>query len=229
MGPRRCQRASTRPGVPTTPPAARRFLLRRLVGGMARWEPIRDPKPGYSLVVACHHRFPELLIASLRLLVKQDLTHLDRLYVAVNSVRHDRLAAAEIRMRREFPKPPPVPLPEPGAIPSPQAHRLGLGRLLALLLQGPRRGDDAPRDAPRYGRDAAAAGHHRGAIRGHPGAGRSVSGIRVVQEQRLRPRRSTRLHRRADARCGVPEDRFRPSICSIILLSTTVGPSISIR
>jgi len=83
---------------------ALRFLLRRLISRLARWEPISDPAPGYSLVVACHHRFPEMLIASLRLLVKQDLTHMDRLFVAFDSTRDDRLVTAENQMRLEFPQ-----------------------------------------------------------------------------------------------------------------------------
>jgi hypothetical protein len=61
------------------------------------------PSPGYSIVVACHHRFPEMLIANLRLLARQDLTHMDRLIIVFDTVPDDRLAAIELRMLRDFP------------------------------------------------------------------------------------------------------------------------------
>ena len=83
---------------------ARRFLIRGLIRGLVRWRPLCAPCPGYSLVVACHHRFPEMLIASLHLLVKQDLTHLDSMIIAFDAVRDGRLAIMETRMCDQFPQ-----------------------------------------------------------------------------------------------------------------------------
>lgn len=83
---------------------ARRLPIRGLIAGLTRWEPLRDPSPGYSLAIACHYRFPEVLIANLRFLVKQDLTHLDRVIIAFDAMRNERLAAAERRIESMFPQ-----------------------------------------------------------------------------------------------------------------------------
>ena len=54
-------------------------------------------------MAACHWRFPEMLIASLRLLAQQDLTHLSHLVIAFDAPRGATLEAAARRMAAEFP------------------------------------------------------------------------------------------------------------------------------
>ena len=69
---------------------AKRALLRALIRPLTRWRPIDNPTEGYTIVAACHWRFPEMLIASLRLLAQQDLTHLSHLVIAFDAPRARR-------------------------------------------------------------------------------------------------------------------------------------------
>jgi hypothetical protein len=81
-----------------------RGLLKLLLRNLSGWQPLENPKPGYTIAVACHHQFPEMLEASLILLVKQDLTHLDHLICAFDGVPNQKLALAEKRMCEQFPE-----------------------------------------------------------------------------------------------------------------------------
>ncbi len=81
----------------------KRFICRCLIRPLMRWGPLERPAPGYTIVVACHARFPEMLIASLRLLAGQDLANMSRLIVTFDAPRDATLAGFERRMRDEFP------------------------------------------------------------------------------------------------------------------------------
>ena len=81
-----------------------RFLLRGMIRPLMHWGPMDQPSPGYTIVVACHARFPGMLIASLRLLAKQELINLDRVIVAFDAPRDETLVRAERRMCDEFPQ-----------------------------------------------------------------------------------------------------------------------------
>lgn len=82
---------------------AKRWVLRGLIRHLTRWAPLAEPKPGYTIVVACHARLAETVIPSLRLLASQELTHLDRTLVVFDAPRDPRLRALETRLAQTFP------------------------------------------------------------------------------------------------------------------------------
>jgi hypothetical protein len=81
-----------------------RELLRLSIRNLTSWQPLKNPKSGYTIAVACHHAFPEILEANLNLLVQQDLTHFDHLICAFDAVPNQKLALAEKRLRKQFPE-----------------------------------------------------------------------------------------------------------------------------
>ena len=81
-----------------------RSALRAVLRGLQSWgPPPKEPLPGYTIAIACHRRFPEMLIPNLRLLADQDLAHLDRVLIAFDGPREDKLAAVESRLRDQSP------------------------------------------------------------------------------------------------------------------------------
>lgn len=82
---------------------ASRWALRSIISHLVQWEPLSAPRPGYTIVVACHARLAETAIPSLRLLAKQDLTNLDRTLIVFDARRNDHLSALEARLVGSFP------------------------------------------------------------------------------------------------------------------------------
>ncbi len=82
---------------------AKRRALRGVIRHLARWAPLAEPKPGYTIVVACHARLAETVIPGLRLLARQELTHLDRTLVVFDARSDPRLRALAKRLVATFP------------------------------------------------------------------------------------------------------------------------------
>lgn len=80
--------------------AALRLVLRPLM----RWSRLDEPVPGYSIVIACHAHFARMLIGNLRLLLKQDLSGLDRVIVCFDGPKTPALEEFEREAKREFAK-----------------------------------------------------------------------------------------------------------------------------
>jgi hypothetical protein len=77
-----------------------KMSLRPLVS----WEPLRDPKEGYSLLIGCNAPLAEMLGANLRMLSRQKLDHLDRIYVVFDRPPEELPIPVEARMRELFPQ-----------------------------------------------------------------------------------------------------------------------------
>lgn len=80
--------------------AALRLVLRPLM----RWGRLDEPRPGYSIVIACHAHFARMLIGNLRLLMKQDLSELDRVIICFDGPRSAELDRFEQDAKKEFEK-----------------------------------------------------------------------------------------------------------------------------
>jgi len=83
---------------------AYRGLLRLLIRPLVRWKPIADPKPGYTLAIACHDRLPEILVPNLELVCKQDLDNLHSTVVSFDGPRTPQLADTAAHLERRFPQ-----------------------------------------------------------------------------------------------------------------------------
>jgi hypothetical protein len=64
---------------------------------------LKSAEPGFTIVVACHARFPEMLVPNFAQLIKQDLTGLHSVLIAFDSRRNDRLSGFEAVIRAKFP------------------------------------------------------------------------------------------------------------------------------
>jgi len=60
---------------------AQRAVMRRLLAPLVKWPPLADPLDGYTIIIGAHGRLVPLLLANLRMLARQDLTHVDRIIV----------------------------------------------------------------------------------------------------------------------------------------------------
>src|SRR4051812_24795719 len=83
---------------------AYRALLRLMIQPLVRWTPLDRPMPGYTLAIACHHVFPEILIPNFELLGKQDLHNLQCTIISFDGPRTAKLLQAAESMRRRFPE-----------------------------------------------------------------------------------------------------------------------------
>jgi hypothetical protein len=83
---------------------ARRWALRAVIRHLVSWRSMVRPKEGYTVVVACHARLAETMIPGLRLLARQDLTHLDRTWIAFDAARDPVLESLADRVVKEFPQ-----------------------------------------------------------------------------------------------------------------------------
>lgn len=80
-----------------------RAVLRALLRSLHRWQPLRDARPGYSILIPCHHRLAEVLLPNLRLVAQQGLPNLDRTVISFDSVPTPRLGELSEKLGREFP------------------------------------------------------------------------------------------------------------------------------
>lgn len=83
---------------------AQRALLRLALRPMLNWGRLANPRPGYSIVIACHAHFARMLIGNLRLLMKQDLADLDRVIICFDGPKSAELEQFEREAKREFEK-----------------------------------------------------------------------------------------------------------------------------
>ena len=83
---------------------AYRALLRLLIRPLVDWTPLVQPEPGYTLAVACHDRFPEILVPNFELLGQQDLSNLKRTVCSFDGPRSPKLLKAAESMQRRFPQ-----------------------------------------------------------------------------------------------------------------------------
>lgn len=60
----------------------KRGLLRVALRRLVCWRTMADPQPGYTLIVACHAPLAEMVLPSIELLARQDLTNLRKLIIA---------------------------------------------------------------------------------------------------------------------------------------------------
>ena len=83
--------------------AFRRFVIRLLIKPLLRWQPLEATAPGYTIVVACHWRFPEMFEASLLFLAKQDLRDFHSLICAIDAPKSVSLELATQQIQAKFP------------------------------------------------------------------------------------------------------------------------------
>ena len=81
-----------------------RALLRTVLRTLHSWEPLKDPKPGYTILVPCHHRLPEVLLPNFALVARQGLTNLDKTVVSFDSVESPRLTEIADRLTGAYPE-----------------------------------------------------------------------------------------------------------------------------
>ena len=60
----------------------RRSFLVALLRTLVRWTPMKDPEPGYTVIIACNYNLRMILDTVLQLIVRQDTTNLRELMVA---------------------------------------------------------------------------------------------------------------------------------------------------
>ena len=60
----------------------RRWPLVLLLRTLVRWGPMKDPEPGYTVIIACNYNLRNVLHTVLQLIVRQDTTNLKELMVA---------------------------------------------------------------------------------------------------------------------------------------------------
>jgi hypothetical protein len=53
-----------------------RFFIRAVIRSFVRWTPMADVREGYTVIMGCVHRLPDLLFANLRCLARQDRKNL---------------------------------------------------------------------------------------------------------------------------------------------------------
>ncbi len=80
-----------------------RGLLRLFLRTLFSWSRLKHPRPGYTVAIASHWRFPHMLQASLLFLDKQNLEHMERVICAIDRARDSRWASVEGEMKERFP------------------------------------------------------------------------------------------------------------------------------
>ena len=74
-------------------------MLSRLID----WEPMQLPRQGYTVIVACHGPLAEMILPSIDLLARQDLTSLRRLIVSFDSPEDPRLRNLARKISQQYP------------------------------------------------------------------------------------------------------------------------------
>jgi hypothetical protein len=80
-----------------------RFLLRRYLARLSRWEPMMDPQEGYSLCIGGSAPLAAILAANLELLSRQDLAHCRRIFIVFDHPRDQLPLPIEEQMRQRHP------------------------------------------------------------------------------------------------------------------------------
>ncbi len=81
-----------------------RALLRTVLRRLHKWAPLREPRPGYTILIPCHHRLPEVLLPNLDLVAKQGLENLDRTVISFDTIESDRLREIAGRLEALYPQ-----------------------------------------------------------------------------------------------------------------------------
>ena len=66
-----------------------RAVLRAYLRTLLKWEPLEDPEPGYSVVIACNYNLRGILDANLQLIAKQDVSNMKALFVAFETTERE--------------------------------------------------------------------------------------------------------------------------------------------
>src|SRR5689334_17066835 len=60
---------------------AYRAVIRSIIGTTVSWQPMREPKDGYTIILGCVAGLAEMLLSNLACLARQDLTHLHEIII----------------------------------------------------------------------------------------------------------------------------------------------------
>jgi hypothetical protein len=81
---------------------ARRWLVRRAIRDLVTWEPLRQPREGYTVVIGCNVPLARMLSCNLTFLARQELSHADRILVVLDRPRSALPDDIEPDMRSRF-------------------------------------------------------------------------------------------------------------------------------
>ena len=81
----------------------KRWPLLTLIRSLVRWQPMRDPRPGYTLVISCASPLASMLTANLAAVARQDLTGLERIIIDFDLPADMVVVPIEQRLRADFP------------------------------------------------------------------------------------------------------------------------------
>ena len=82
----------------------KRLPVRAILRCSARWEPLRDPEPGYTIILGNYAPLSEILLANLRLLEKQDLSNAREIIIVTDRPREALQVPIEHLAREAFPR-----------------------------------------------------------------------------------------------------------------------------
>ncbi len=66
-----------------------RAALSAVISPLARWQPLRQPEPGYTVIIGCSWRLCPMIAANLRFLARQNLTNCRKVIVALDCERRE--------------------------------------------------------------------------------------------------------------------------------------------
>lgn len=81
-----------------------RDVTKLLIGGLVRWRPLAEPRPGYSIVLGTPWALRHLLRANLLFVSRLDLAQLDQVYVVFDRRAQSGASAFAESVRVEFPR-----------------------------------------------------------------------------------------------------------------------------
>lgn len=81
----------------------KRTPLLSVIRPLVRWQPLTDPRPGYTLVISCAAPLAPMLMANLAAVAKQDLTGLDRIIINFDLPADMVVVPIEQRLQASFP------------------------------------------------------------------------------------------------------------------------------
>ena len=80
-----------------------RSVLHQRIQELVTWDALPSPREGYSIVIGCNTPLAEMLGANLNMLERQNLDHLDRIYVVMDSPREQMPFDVEAELGKRFP------------------------------------------------------------------------------------------------------------------------------
>jgi len=82
----------------------KRDVLKLLLSPLVRWSPLRDPKPGFSIVLGSPWALHHLLPVNLEFVAKTDLQHLHRLHIVFDRTVRDGADSFIKNIKSHFPQ-----------------------------------------------------------------------------------------------------------------------------